>query len=351
MAFRKHNMLKYLMFVFVGALFLVKYKPLWTHVEHPDLDEYSYYEDIKNLKYPVKVQPNLIRIVNPSIPKFPITSYAPYLIENPYLCSSVYNLTVLVVVNTAADHFERRQTIRETWTNSTYYSHLATVRVLFLLGRTENRIVQSGIQMEFEEHKDILQGDFIDSYFNLTHKGVMGLKWVTERCRNAEMVLKVDDDILVNMFLYLYKLRHDKTLEAVNVYCDYESEEVIRDKTNKWNAGEDHFKGIKWYLKFCKGKFVSMTNDIMPSLYLSASKTPFFHLDDVLLFGYAMHKIPGLRYQALAEEEMQENSLKAEQCLEIQREKCKYLLIHANSKSDMIDVWSSVRNHYRSINL
>ncbi|XP_045211224.2 beta-1,3-galactosyltransferase 1-like [Mercenaria mercenaria] len=341
--------LKYLILATVAAVLASVYKnmlTLRTYYDHYNLDDRSYYEDV-DLKYPVKVQPNLIRLINPSNPMYPLTINAPYLIENPDLCRSVQNLTVLVVFNTATDHFERRQAIRNTWTNDSYYSDLATVRVLFLLGRTTNRIVQAGIEMEFKEHKDILQGDFIDSYYNLTHKGVMGFKWITERCRNADMILKMDDDILVNMFIYLYRLRHVKAVQTTNVYCDYQPGIISRDSKYKWYAGENHFRGVKSYLSFCKGKFVSMTNDIMPSLYLSASKTPFFHLDDVLLFGYVMHKVPGLHYQTLAEEDMQDNSLEAKQCLNIKREKCPYFVIQVGSVVDMADIWSTILKHFK----
>ena len=40
---------------------------------------------------------------------------------------------------------------------------------------------------------------FQDSYYNLTLKTVMGLKWVKDHCSQARFVMKTDDDIFVNL--------------------------------------------------------------------------------------------------------------------------------------------------------
>jgi hypothetical protein len=44
------------------------------------------------------------------------------------------------------------------------------VRVVFLIGKPNNEIIQNIINKEAYQFKDILQGDFVDTYFNLTHK-------------------------------------------------------------------------------------------------------------------------------------------------------------------------------------
>lgn len=47
---------------------------------------------------------------------------------------------------------------------------------------------------------DIVQEDFVDSYRNLTHKAIMALRWVSQNCQNAKLILKADDDIFINIF-------------------------------------------------------------------------------------------------------------------------------------------------------
>jgi len=46
----------------------------------------------------------------------------------------------------------------------------------------------------------MLKEDFVDTYHNLTYKGVAALRWVDAYCSHATFVLKTDDDIFVNMF-------------------------------------------------------------------------------------------------------------------------------------------------------
>ncbi|XP_060578749.1 beta-1,3-galactosyltransferase 1-like [Ruditapes philippinarum] len=292
--------------------------------------------------YTVQMQPNLDKLIDWTNPRYPYN--VTYLIENPDLCSSVKDLSVLVVVNSGTEHFDRRLAIRRTWTNNKYYSHLGTVRVLFLLGMTANPVVQEGIEEEAEAFRDILQGDFIDTYLNLTHKGVMGFKWITERCRNAKMIMKVDDDFVINMFLYFKKL--DGELKSINVYCEMLMQAVIqRNITKRWYVSPKHFKGELYYERYCEGKFVSMTNDIIPSLYKSAMRTPFFPYDDVLLFGYVMHNIPGLRYRTDSIGMTLYNDIGIN-CLHKQKSDCEKFVIVANSAIQMERTWLTILKYY-----
>ena len=48
--------------------------------------------------------------------------------------------------------------------------------------------------------QDLVQGNFLDTYYNLTYKSVMGHLWVSEFCRQAELVVKTDDDIYVDLY-------------------------------------------------------------------------------------------------------------------------------------------------------
>jgi len=47
----------------------------------------------------------------------------------------------------------------------------------------------------------------VDTYRNLTYKGVAALRWVDTYCSQATFVLKTDDDIFVNMFSLLRLLK------------------------------------------------------------------------------------------------------------------------------------------------
>ena len=51
------------------------------------------------------------------------------------------------------------------------------------------------IEKEAKTEGDLVQGDFMDSYHNLSYKNVMGKLWASTFCPQAEFVVKSDDDM------------------------------------------------------------------------------------------------------------------------------------------------------------
>ena len=40
---------------------------------------------------------------------------------------------------------------------------------------------------------------FTDTNYNLIHKAILGLRWITQNCGTARCILKVDDDVVVSI--------------------------------------------------------------------------------------------------------------------------------------------------------
>ncbi|KAL4223620.1 hypothetical protein ACF0H5_017089 [Mactra antiquata] len=297
----------------------------------------------------ITVKPSLKLLINATKTKYPVTIDAPYLLHDPKLCSSVRNLSVLVIVHTAPDHFDRRNSMRETWTNETYYRHLGRLRVLFLLGRVNDYNLQLRIEEEFKTHKDLLQGDFVDAYRNLTHKGVMGYKWISEYCRNAKIILKVDDDIVINMFKFFTDVYPKYSVKPKEILCNHihpGTMLIIRNKNSKWYVHEDHFKGQKTYPRYCSGFMVMITNDVIPAIFRSASLTPFFWVDDVYLYGLAPGNVPGIHYNDMKKKDFSLSVQTALKCYRNETSTCEYLAVGASGRYDVIEVWSNMVNLY-----
>ena len=167
-----------------------------------------------------------------------------YIINTRRLCDNDGDdVFLLIYVHTAIDHHKRRNVIRQTWGDVTLYD--VRVRVVFFLGSPpditskENRTeAQNLLHFEADEYGDIVQEDFIDTYHNLTYKGVAALKWIVNSCRRAKFVLKTDDDIFVNMFMlirHLSRLRdREKITENTIVCMVYDHMKVMR--TGKWKV-------------------------------------------------------------------------------------------------------------------
>ncbi|KAH9368315.1 hypothetical protein HPB48_004507 [Haemaphysalis longicornis] len=73
-------------------------------------------------------------------------------------------------------------------------------KLVFLLGTTQRREVRRRVSEENGLHEDIVQGNFIDAYRNLTYKTVMLIRWARDFCARASFVLKIDDDMLLSVW-------------------------------------------------------------------------------------------------------------------------------------------------------
>lgn len=109
--------------------------------------------------------------------------------------------TLFVAVMSAAAYFHKRDVIRQTWASRfPEFSHLVDViGFSFVVGRTLNATVQKGLEDESSVHGDIIQVDMIDAYANMTLKVAGLLNWLTTHCSHADFVMKVDDDVYINI--------------------------------------------------------------------------------------------------------------------------------------------------------
>ena len=69
----------------------------------------------------------------------------------------------------------------------------------FVLGQTDNKKDQERIKKESDEFGDILQIEMKDDYYNLTLKVVGLFNWLNTSCYQPNFVLKIDDDVYVNV--------------------------------------------------------------------------------------------------------------------------------------------------------
>ena len=140
------------------------------------------------------------------------------------------NVYVIVYVHSAPSYYQRRILIRETWATRNLFPE---IRLVFMLGQTADDKIMQAIKYENDLYKDIVQEDFFDSYRNLTYKAVMALKWVSIYCPQASYILKTDDDMIVNTFMFLkhlqfldrHQLKNNKSIfclvhTAMNVFRD-----------------------------------------------------------------------------------------------------------------------------------
>lgn len=79
------------------------------------------------------------------------------------------------------------------------------IRIVFLIGQTENNETQDRIMEEARMHNDVIQESFLDTYNNLTLKSVMMLKWIHNNCVGKG---EISFGIVHVMFMHLRHLIH-----------------------------------------------------------------------------------------------------------------------------------------------
>ncbi|EEC14416.1 beta-1,3-galactosyltransferase 5 isoform X2 [Ixodes scapularis] len=210
-------------------------------------------------------------------------------------CGGPQDLFLVVFVHSAPTHWDKRRAIRETWGNASVLRAATTERMalVFMVGRADDSQTQEALVREGSLHGDLVMGNFVDSYRNLTYKHVMGLKWVTYFCRNARYVLKTDDDVFMDLFQLTSYLRDalgalapPNLMMCVLIRRPY----VKRSQRSKWRVSFREYRG-NHYPPYCSGWGVVMSPDVVFNLYRASAGMPYFWVDDVLITGILAQRI------------------------------------------------------------
>ncbi|KAH6941365.1 hypothetical protein HPB50_017104 [Hyalomma asiaticum] len=219
------------------------------------------------------------------------TTTSSYLIsKGTDICSPLrgYNNTLtLVAVLSATARYEHRSAVRGTWGG--VLSSMPGFRVLFMLGRPSNDTDQNRIVEEDAEHDDIVQGNFFDTYQNLTLKSVMMLRWVHRFCPNAKFVLKIDDDVLLNVWDFAVTLCHlSYTAPRLTIWGKLRSSSRPSRKKKgryaKWYVPKWMYPN-ETYPDYVNGPAYLISGDSVPLLLGTASTVPYFFIEDVYITG------------------------------------------------------------------
>lgn len=119
---------------------------------------------------------------------------------------------LLLVIKSSPGNYERREVLRKTWGEERLHNGV-WIRRIFISGTTESGFEKERLnkllELEQQEHNDILQWDFSDTFYNLTLKQILFLEWMERNCPNAHFLLNGDDDVFANtdnMVEYLQSL-------------------------------------------------------------------------------------------------------------------------------------------------
>lgn len=173
------------------------------NTSYPGVENYTLYVMAKSKLKPLQgVQP-LLQDFGPVLNDVTSFKYPIEISSCSYSVDFRKRTTIFVAIISAVQNFEHRQIIRQTWLNhlrnETFIKGVDLVGYGFIVGLTRNESIQERIEEETKKHADILQLDVMDYYYNLTLKSVGLLNWLDGHCSQVDFVLKVDDDVYVNV--------------------------------------------------------------------------------------------------------------------------------------------------------
>lgn len=200
-------------------------------------------------------------------------------------------ISIIIIVTSYFGNVETRSAMRRAF-SSNKLAEFGIKRV-FLLGLAphDKYTKQNAIVAENRRFQDLVQGNFYESYRNLTYKHVMGHKWIAEFCPNVNFVIKMDDDIVVDLYKMKKILSNFKWKDR-DVMAGYifKNMKPIREPYNKWFVSEKEYNSVV-YPTFLSGWCYITTPEISAKIFSLSQKIPYFWIDDVYITGILAEKL------------------------------------------------------------
>lgn len=280
---------KCILFIFI-AIFIFSLCGGFAHLRTKDFDEIFDYPYNGNVKF----------LVDQMMTGADFTPsnyyYFKYKSNLSHICSN--SVKLLFLIKSDPEHYEHRNIIRQTW-GSSKQSKENVIKTVFLIGQRESE--DDRLVWELNFHRDILWGNFSDTYFNNTMKTMMGFKWAFEFCsKSTDYFMFVDDDYYVSpknvlQFAknpYIYPGR-DKTVQKYSfidmnpdkfeLYAGYVFQSSpFRNYFSKWHVSLEEYPFNKWPPYVTAGAYVLSKLSLI-RMYYASLFMDHFRFDDIYI--------------------------------------------------------------------
>ena len=234
-------------------------------------------------------------ITAPTVP--PVPGPVSIVRGNPAVCHSSRNIKWIIYVHTAPKNIKKRYIIRSTWGNKHLFRNQRTA-IIFLVGLPRNDVEKEVIDQEYKRYGDLVQGDFIEHYRNLTYKGILGLQFIVDHCSHVPYVIKSDDDVFANIFNIMQLTERQGSDQRFLMCYRWSTMPIQRPggdrKLRKWWLDNDLLPGRTIFPPYCAGLGWIFSTNIVKDLLDISKSTPFLWVDDVYISGVVMNQVSAL---------------------------------------------------------
>ncbi|XP_075434312.1 beta-1,3-galactosyltransferase 2-like [Ascaphus truei] len=223
-----------------------------------------------------------------------------FLINQPEKCQNRNPFLILLVAGQSHDT-HTRNIIRETWGNERNHLDVGVTRI-FLVGVSPvaRESTQRLLEVESMVFADIVQQDFLDTYYNLTLKTLMGMEWVAKFCPNASYVMKIDNDMFLNVDYLIRSLLRPEMPARSDYFTGYivANTGPYRRRSSKWYVPKEIYPNST-YPPYCAGPGYVLSVDMARKIYEVAQVIRVIPMEDSFM-GICLYelKIPPTRSPA-----------------------------------------------------
>uniref|UniRef100_A0A3Q2TP64 Hexosyltransferase n=1 Tax=Fundulus heteroclitus TaxID=8078 RepID=A0A3Q2TP64_FUNHE len=191
-----------------------------------------------------------------------------FVMDNAEVCKNNTPFLVLMVP-VEPENVAARDAIRQTWGKDTMVQD-KVVLTLFMLGLSGGADVE-GLRQENEQHHDLIQSNFMDTYLNLTIKTMVIMDWLATRCPTAAYAMKVDSDMFLNIdnLVIMLKMPGIPEINYMTGRLMW-NVPVIRSKDSKWYVPKELYP-YPQYPTYPLGMGYVFSNDL-PAKFVEVSK-------------------------------------------------------------------------------
>ncbi|XP_045905952.1 N-acetyllactosaminide beta-1,3-N-acetylglucosaminyltransferase 3-like [Micropterus dolomieu] len=215
----------------------------------------------------------------------------PMLLDIPDKCGGAdksAEVFLLLVIKSSPVNYDRREVLRKTWAKERLHNGV-WIRRIFISGTMDvgfaKKRMNKLLELEQREHRDILQWDFSDTFYNLTLKQILFLEWMERNCPNARFLLNGDDDVFANtdnMVEFLQGLKDNNG--SKHLYTGH----VIRNAAPKRSKNSKYFIPVqvyksKLYPPYCGGGGFLLSGYTALVAYNMSKSITIIPIDDVYI--------------------------------------------------------------------
>ena len=196
----------------------------------------------------------------------------------------------VIFVQSSLGNIGKRKRIRTTWAKESFYGTREFSRpyVFFTCAReigNDSRHINEEIAREVTSYKDILLLDIMDSYDNLTFKGLLTMRWIQERTgQYVRYVIKTDDDVMINTFRFMSLVESPMLSKTQKFVVGFVWKSPIVKRKGRYAVSLAEYAD-DYYPAFCTGSGYIMPLDALTTILTMTSRVQFLKRDDPFITG------------------------------------------------------------------